>query len=224
MSKDKDKTAVFEDKVDFPNVGKIDRALLQTMMLDKEERQIDSMAEYVRAALKHFPQCKEDETSQAMKPIITKYPGHCIKCKHEIEVNSWALFGQGVGLICMDCFVLKLGDKTILVKYLKNRELDRVAKALKEECDRLAGKVETLQVLNRLDDLTTQQRTITELVREFLTNKIGSPEEKKALEEFLRELDNGKRIIMDMDEFIKNYVRNRKWRKQILKEETEEAT
>lgn len=200
----------------------LDKTLKENMDQDARQRGFKDTTQYVTEAVKHFQKCKEKESSQAMKMIITKYPGKCLKCGHDIEVNSWAMFGRGVGLICMDCVVLKLGDKTIVAKYLKNRELDRVAKVLKEECDRLAGKVETLQVLNKLEDLKNQQESIMKVVREFLTNKIGSPEENKALDEFSRQLDDGKRIIMDMDEFIKNYVRNRKWKKQIYKQETEE--
>lgn len=191
------------------------------MDLDSNQRGFRDRTEYITEAIKHFQKCKEKESSQAMKPIITKYPGKCLKCGHDIEVNSWAMFGRGVGLICMDCLVLKLGDKTIVAKYLKNRELERVAKVLKEECDHLAGKVEELQILNKAEDLKNQQEQAIKTVLDFLTHNIGTPEENKALEEFLRQLKDGKRIIMDMDEFIKNFVRNRKWRKQVIAQHEE---
>lgn len=203
---------------------KIDKALNDSMEADLKQRGFKDKTTYVLEALKHFQKCKEKEASQSMKPIVTKYPGKCLKCGDDIEPNSWALYGKGVGLVCMDCFVMKLGDKTLIVKYLKNRELERVANALKEECEKLAGRVEELQVLSKLEDLKNQQEEAIRKVLDFLTHKLGTAEENKALEEFARQLEDGRRIIRDMDDFVRNFVRNRKWRKQIYAQETAEET
>jgi hypothetical protein len=200
---------------------KVDQPFFDGIEQDAQQRGFKDRTTYITDAIKHFQKCKEKESAQAMKEIITKYPGKCLKCGQEIPVNSWAMFGRGVGLICLDCVVLKLGDKTIVAKYLTNRKLDRVAKALKEECDKLAGKVEELQVLSKAEDLKNQQESAIKTVLDFLTHRIGTPDENKALEEFLRQLKDGKRIIMDMDEFLKSFVRNRKWRKQVLAQHEE---
>jgi len=210
-----------EDKVRFPHIGEIDKSLLETMEQDAKQRGFPDMSTYIRKAVKHFSVCKENEASQAMKQIITKFPGKCLKCGHDVPVNSWAMYGKGVGLVCLDCVVLKLGDKTLVTKYLKNRELERVWKSLKEECDGLAGQVEQLQILNKAEDLKNQQEETIKLIRSFLTTNMGTDQEREALDVFLRQLEDGKRIIRDLDIFIKNYVRNRKWRKQIRERNNE---
>jgi hypothetical protein len=208
MSDDKKKKACnFEIELD------LDEALEK----DYKQKKIEKGA-WLNEAVRHFLTCEKPGVG-GMLPKILNWPGTCVKCGQKVEAGQWALWGKGIGIICMDCYVARIGDKGVIVKYLKNRELDRVRNALKEECDRLAGKVETLQVLNKLEDLKNQQEQIISVVNDFLTHKIGSSEEAKALEEFLRQIQDGKRIILDMDEFIKNYIRNRKWRKQIYREE-----
>lgn len=208
-----------DDKVRIPL--EIDKALSDSIDADVKQRSFPDRSSYIREALKHFQLCKENEASQAMKQIITKFPGKCLKCGHEIPVNSWAMYGKGVGLVCLDCVVLKLGDKTLVAKYLKNRELERVWKALKEDCDRLAGQVEQLQILNKAEDLKNQQEEAIKMIRSFLTTTMGTDQEREALDEFLRQLSDGNRIIRDLDNFIKNYVRNRKWRKQLRTQNNE---
>lgn len=213
-----------DDKVRIPL--EIEKGLSDLIDVDQKQRSFPDRSSYIREAIKHFQVCKEKEASQAMKPIVTKYPGKCLKCGHNIEPNSWALYGKGVGLVCMDCYVEKLGDKSLIAKYIKNRELDRVAKALKEECDKLAGRVEELRVLNKLEDLKNQQEQAIKTIMDFLTHRIGSTEENKILEELARQLKDGERIIRDMDDFVQNFIRNRKWRKQIAQQtqEQEEST
>lgn len=169
-------------------------------------------------ALKHFQSCKETDTSNIMHTIITKFPGKCLKCGHEIPAHVPALYGKGVGLICTDCTITQIGDKALVHKYLKNRELDQIKSALIKECDELAQKIETYRVIDKLEALNNSQERTEKLISDFLTHKIGSDQENKALEDVIRINGERKRIIIDMDEFIKKYIQNKKWRKRVLQE------
>lgn len=194
------------------------------------EPEYGSESNYMLKAIRHFSQCNEQpkqetrmvEDAQApMRMIVTQYPGHCLKCGHDIASGSWALYGKGVGLICLDCFVLKIGDKALIAKYLKTRELRQIIAALQVEADRLAEKVENYNVIEKQEAILEQQEKLTKLAMDFLTHKIGTPQEKEALEEILRQNEKGKQLINDIETFITQYVKLRKkpFKKRFEKEE-----
>jgi ribosomal protein S17E len=166
--------------------------------------------EYMTRALEHFLKCEKPEESQTMKMIVTRYAGHCIKCSNEIPSGSWALYGKGVGLICLDCYIQRIGDKSLVAKYLKNRELTQITRALQNEADKLAEKVEVYQAGDKLAQLTEQQEKLNKLVEEYLTTKIGTEQEKEALEEIIRESEKTKQLIRDIEGFVKRYIETRK--------------
>jgi len=202
---------------------RIDTELKDAIEKDSVQKNVASTNQYIIDALQHFLDCKKGEPSQAMHLLITKYTGVCIKCRHEVEKGSWALYGKGVGIICLDCYISKLGDKALLAKFLKNRELDRIRKVLQDQTDRLAQKVEAYQGIEKLDLLVQQQDKVTKLVQEYLTAKLGSAEEKQCLEEIIRQTQVTSSLIRDMEEFIQKYLKNRKWLKQVKQTEGEYA-
>jgi hypothetical protein len=190
---------------------------------DYKQRGFDNATDFYRKALEHFLNCKEDEKSQAMRLLVTKYDGFCLKCRHEIPKGSWALYGKGVGLICLDCYIQRIGDKTLIAKYLKNRELTQITKALQDEADRLAEKVEAYRGIEKLDSLTTQEEKLHKIALEYLQTKLGTPQEKETFEEILRENEVIKHLIRDIEEFIAKYIQIRKRKKKLTETEREES-
>jgi hypothetical protein len=192
------------------------------MNKDIEEKHVNSETEYVVQAIINFAGKKEGEKDvQGMKLIVTQYDGTCIKGHEHIEKGSWALYGKGIGLVCLDCYVQKLGDKTLIAKYLKNRDLDRITRTLQEEADRLAGKVESYQSVEKLDLLITQQNKTMEIVKQYLTEKMGTPEEKQVLEEIIRQKTSTEKLIWDLETFVRNVLKNRKWLRRVEKQQEE---
>lgn len=193
--------------------------LSEDLANDSKQRGFTSENEYITQAIEHFIKCQKVELSQSMKLIVTKYKGHCLKCTSEIETGSWALHGRGVGLICMNCYVERIGDKALVAKFLKTREFNQIIKALQTEADRLAGQVEVYKSGEKLALLTEQQGKLNRLVLDYLSSKIGSPQEKEALEEILRENSITKNLIQDIEQFIDRVIKTKKWKKVLEKEE-----
>jgi hypothetical protein len=181
-----------------------------------------SESETVMLALKHVSECTAKDSSQAMRLIVTKYDCKCLKCKRELKQGDWVLWGKGVGVVCLDCYIEKIGDKTVVAKYLKNRELDRVRKTLQEEADRLAQKVEAYQGIEKIESLSTQQEILNKLAMDYLNTKLGKPDEKEALENVIRANKESQKAIKETEDFIQKFIYNKKWRRQIT-QQTEEA-
>jgi len=183
--------------------------LVKDILDDFSQRGFDSENTYAIEAFEHFLKCRKVELSQSMKLIVTKYKGHCLKCKDEIPVASWALYGRGIGLICLDCYVERIGDKTLVAKYLKNRELKKVSKALQVECDRLANvidehkqKINIYKVGEKHQELEEYQNTTMQLLNDFLKNKIGTDKEAEAFEEIKRRNQQVEQYLRDIEALI----------------------
>jgi hypothetical protein len=201
-----------------------DQAFIKSIDDDQKQRGLKDRTEYLKSAILHFQRCKETESNQAMRMIVTKFDGHCLKCNEKVPAGSWALYGKGVGLYCLDCYVQKMGDKTLVAKYLKNRELDQVSNALRKEADALAEKIEAYRGIDRQEALTTQQEKISTMVQDYLTHNIVTPQEKEALENIIRETEQGKRLHRDIEDFIRKYMNTKRWRKKLQQtEQTEDS-
>jgi len=163
-------------------------------------------------ALEHFLSCKKEDVSAAMKLIVLKYPGKCLKHGGEVPAGTWAWYGRGVGIICLDCFVQRIGDKAVVAKYLKKREYEQVIKALKAEADNLADKVEKGQLIEKVERLYNSYQQLYEMVTKYLKEGIGTTEEKQRLEDMSRLGEEVKGLVKEISEFLymKKQARKRK--------------
>jgi hypothetical protein len=142
--------------------------------------------------------------------IVLQYDGACIKCGQKLERGQWALYGRGVGILCLDCHVTKFGDKALVAKYLKSRDLKQIINALTVEADRLAEKVEAFQGYEKLIALYENQKRMTELVTKYLTEKIAQPDEREAFGEILLCKKEAEERIKDMEEYLKRLMDRKK--------------
>lgn len=189
----------------------LDDDLAKRIEEDAKQQNFESETAYVVTAIEHFLKCKKAEVSQAMHLIVTQYDGSCLKCGHKVERGSFVWYGKGVGLVCLDCWIEKLGDKAVVAKYLKMRELKITIVALTKEADRLAEKVEAFKAVDKLEALYEKIDRIIELERKFLTEKIGTPEEKQVWDELVRMKLEGKEALRDVREFLRQFVERKKW-------------
>ena len=179
----------------------------------KEEIQKDaeklgiSVNEWLIKASEHFLTCKQDDTQPAMKLILLKYPTKCRKCGNLIPAFTYAYYGKGVGAICLDCIIKRIGDKTLVAKYLKKRELERLIKALQNEADRLATKIEDYQISEKLDSLFKQTSEQHKLLMKYLNEALGTPKEKQALEELVETCRKTFQIIRDIEAYIESRLK-----------------
>jgi hypothetical protein len=198
---------------------RIDDKLAEKLETDAKQKNI-SENEWLTQATQHYLECKKADESGNMKLIVLRYDGHCLKCGEKVEHGNWALYGRGVGIICMDCYVGKIGDRALIAKYLKMREYEKIKKALQNEVERLADKVEVFQAGEKLQALSEQWEKLTKLVQDYLTTGLGRPEEKELFEEIIREKVITEALIRDVEDFIKRYVQTRKWTKKTQKTES----
>jgi len=111
--------------------------------------------------------------------IVTKFKSKCVKCGREIEKGENALWVKGLGVICLECSIPH--DRSLLSKYIKVKELERVKKMLSEECDKLYKRYSELQVTIQFYELI---RDFEEKLKNYLNYELGDSEKlMKVLEE-----------------------------------------
>jgi len=198
---------------------RISSTFRQRLEDDQKKRGFRSIQEYGEQALNYFvahedrPEKTYTDAGEAMRLIVTMYDGKCFKCGRFIEKGSWALYGREIGLMCMDDYIQKIGDKTIMAKFLKNRELDQINRALKTENERLAQQVTSYQGIDKISGLITQEEKLNKLVLSYFSEGIGQPQEKEVFEEILRENEQSKRLIKDVEEYIQKVIETASWNK-----------
>lgn len=106
--------------------------------------------------------------------------------EHKIASGEWALYARGVGAICRNCYVDRLGDKAIVLKDLKLRELKKLCSAYRTEADRLSKTVEMFNIGDKITKLLQKANLTDNLVMDYLKRINGTAEETKALEEITR--------------------------------------
>lgn len=64
-----------------------------------------SATDYIRRALRHFLICKNVHNGPlGMQQICVTEPGPCVKCGVLVELGEEAMYGKGVGLLCVRCY------------------------------------------------------------------------------------------------------------------------
>jgi len=127
---------------------------------------------------------KEQDQVPAMRLILLKYPARCLKCDCELPPQTWAMYGKNVGAICLDCFIEKLGDKAIVKKVMRLKELKWTIKALERQVDLKSDELRKLNFLEIIDNMWKGYGEIHKLVMEYLkTDFDKSDKEKEALDE-----------------------------------------
>jgi len=181
---------------------------LVNRLKDEANKKGISLTDLLTQALNHFLNCDKIEQSPSMKMILLRYPTQCLKCGNKISPYSWALYGRGVGAICLDCYVQRLGDKTLVAKYLKVKELNRLIKALKSEADRLSDELETLTINDKIKQLEEQSKEVHQLALSYLKD-IGSflnKDERRILEELAKLTENEMEILRNIDLFLTSKI------------------
>jgi len=188
--------------------------LLNQIEKDRIERNIQSENEYAIEALKHFLSCKRLETTGAMKLIVLKYPSHCLKCGESLGVGDYALWGRGIGSICMECYVKRIGDKPMIAKFLKMREWKQLIKALEKEANRLGDKVEQGQLYEKMELMFSESSAIHKLLMGFVKEGVGTEAEKKIFEDVIRLATKQFQTLRDIEDFLQRKMNLRKKRKK----------
>lgn len=178
---------------------------------DAKQGSFPSMNEWLTEAAKHFLECKKAYQTSSMRLIVLKYSGYCLnpKCKRKVDVGEWAYYGRGVGIICLDCFIERLGDKTVIAKYMKMRELKHSIKVFQAELDNLADKLDIYATADKLDQLHKEAVELKKFCMRYLKEAIGRPEEQKALEDVIRATNDMVAILRAMEEFFEKRLKRK---------------
>src|SRR4030042_641296 len=147
---------------------RISEQLAQAIENDTKHKGFASENEWLIKASQHLRDCTKSDEQAAMKLIILRYATSCIKCHKPIPEGQWALYGRGIGAVCMDCYIERVGDKATVAKFLKMRELSHTVKALKSEAERLADNTEVLVFAGKLDDFLKKAQQVRDLAMQYM--------------------------------------------------------
>jgi hypothetical protein len=195
--------------------------LFKALEDDMNQRKVKSFSEELIQALEHFLKCHATEEANMMKLIILRYKANCLKCHRKIDAGEYAIYGRGVGAICLDCHVQRVGDKTAIAKYLRNRELDKVYHALKRECETLAERVEVFRTLDKFESIVEAQKSVNELIEKYLKSGLATPEEQNILLELKERKKSLEALEEEVRKFMERYLKDARWLKKKARPEEE---
>ena len=166
----------------------IDEDLLNKIKEASQKNKM-SLSQFIREAIKHYLTCQKKTEIPTLHQIITRYSGKCFKCGRTITVGEIAFWGRDVGLMCSDCIINAQSDKAMALKYMKIRELQKTAKALKQMCDKYADELNRMKkehdlyiIIQRFHNLARKMEAYP-YQREFLAEFKQLLEEAEKLKE-----------------------------------------
>ena len=171
-----------------------------------------SMSDLINEAIDHWFRCDIGEPVATMKLILLRYPADCKKCEKHLEAGTWALWGRGFGAICLDCYIKRIGDKTLITKELKVRQLKHMQKVLEEEIEGMFAKYSDYSAFQEIDKTGQLIQELHDIIMDYLKQNIGSPEEIKVLEEVLKFINDAKTRLADIADWL---MKPRKKKKRV---------
>lgn len=194
--------------------GRISKKLKKAIEQDAKQKGIDSLNEYYTKALEHFLTCNKFEPSMKLREWLLNYDDTCRKCKRTVKAGEWALWGKdAMGnsiVICMDCYITRVGDKATVAKFMKIREWNYTLKALKKECERYAQEHENNQLRHKREELEIKNAEVNKLILQYITAKVGTSEEQRAWEEIIRKHKEEDELMNNIKEFLQKLKARRK--------------
>ena len=161
-----------------------------------------SLSDLINEAIDHWFKCDKGEPVATMKLILLRYPADCKKCNKNLEAGTWALWGRGFGAICLDCYIKRIGDKTLITKELKVRQLKHMKKSLEEEIEGMFAKYSDYSAFQEIDKTGQLIQELHDIIMDYLKQNIGSPEEIKILEEVLKFINDAKTRLADIADWL----------------------
>jgi mRNA-degrading endonuclease HigB of HigAB toxin-antitoxin module len=190
---------------------RIPEKLNEEIQQDVAQSGFPSENEYMTKAIEHFLTCKKADVIQGMKLIVFKYKGTCLKCGHEIPVGSYGFWAKGTGAICLDCHVMRYGDKLLVKRYMKVKEYDTLLKALEVQCDEKAEQFRGFNFYEIMEKIHQNSNTLHSLIMEYLKAGFDKPEaEKTVLDEIQRLIEDQRHVLADAEQFMKVPLKKKK--------------
>lgn len=146
------------------------------------KKQNKPVSDIIIKGMDHYFTCEKESQVQAMRLILLKYHTKCLKCGSDLPPQTWAMYGKGVGAICTECFIERLGDKGIVQKFMKMKELNWTMKALQKQCEEKADLLREFSFFETLQALHDKVSQYHKLIMEYL--KTGFEKPKKESEVF----------------------------------------
>lgn len=164
----------------------------------------DLLNEYLERGFKYDDSKKATDEAPAMHLILLKYRARCLKCGKDLKPQTWAMYGKGVGAVCTDCFIEKLGDKGIVLKVMKLKELKWTIKALEKKLLEKTDELRKLDFLTVIQSMNEGYIEIHRLVMEYMKTGFEKPESDRTrtMEELDRLIEKQWAIIEEAQFFL----------------------
>lgn len=166
------------------------------------QNQNKHITDLILEAIDHWFKCDRGEGIATMKLILLRYPATCKKCDKKLDAGQWALWGKGFGAICLDCYIRRIGDKTLITKELKVRQLKHMKKALETEIEGLFSKYTDFSAFQEIDQTGKLISELHSIIMNYLKAGIASQEEMKVLEEVLTFISDAKVRLADIADWL----------------------
>ena len=175
---------------------------LKTKLIKEAQNSGKSKADLINEAIDHWFKCDKGESVATMKLIVLRYPATCKKCVKQLDAGTWALWGKGFGAICLDCYIRRMGDKTLITKELKVRHLKHMKKTLQNEIDGLFEKYSQFSAYQEIEKTMHLITDTKNIVMKYLKEGVASDEEKSILEEVLKFINDGRVRLEDIGDWL----------------------
>ena len=182
---------------------------------DEAKRKDKSLSELANDAFEHYLTCKATEKASRLLLIPLRYESKCLHCKKLLEVGSWAYWGRGTGVICLDCFATRYGNKAIANLTVKEKELRHAIKALTQEIDEKAGQLRNFNFYEIIERLYQENQETIKLANQFLKEDFDKPDKADAtLEQLIAKMIEIKTVLDEATEFMRVPLKPKKKRKK----------
>lgn len=182
--------------------GRISPKLKKAIEQDYKQRGLSSLNEYVIEALEHMLTCDKVERIPRLRLIPLNFEDHCRMCHKKLERGERAWWAPGT-VICIDCQVLKYGDKAAVALHMKKRESKQLLKAFKNETEQMCQEIDEYSLLEKGNKAIDSSLETDKLAKKYLTEAIGTSREKEEFDDFVkshRETREAVAIVRELEE------------------------
>lgn len=117
---------------------------------------------------------------------------------------------HGTTPICMDCYGERFGTKASTIKYLEIKELDYTLKSLKIQCDEKAEQLRDYNFKLSVQQLIEGNLETQKLIDRYLRELKPDEEERKALENIQRHMEEQVDIVEEANMFMSIPIKRKK--------------
>lgn len=173
-------------------------------------------------ALEHFFTCRKAQIEPSMREIINAYENtYCSKCSQKIPIGQNCLWGKDEKgktiYICLGCQIEGIGDKALIKKHQKLKQIERLIKAYKNQLDNLAIQFEESDHLQKSNEVFDMLIYAHKLIMKFFSDMaiLNNQKEEELLTQIINYLRQYLSYIKDFQTFYAKKVSSKALKRRV---------